>query len=175
MDVLYLIDRLEELAGEGTKLPIGGRIAVDRRKLLDLIDQMRVAAPAELREAQEVIAQKDELLLKAREESQLLIAQAEQEAEARLSQEELVKAAEAKGQELLRQAEEQAEAMLRDAEERMRARFGQAETVAGQQMDEADRYTMEMLRKLEAQLSAFLGSVRAGIDSMENKTQERVR
>jgi cell division septum initiation protein DivIVA len=175
MDVLYLIDRLEELAGEGMKLPIGGRIAVDRKRLLDLIDQMRVAVPAELREAQEVLAQKDELLLKAREESQLLVAQAQQEVEARLSDNDLVKAAEEKAQELLHQAEEQAEAMLRDAEERMRSRFGQAETVAAQQMDEADRYTMEMLRKLEAQLSAFLGSVRAGIDSMENKTQERVR
>ena len=175
MDVLYLNDRLEELTGEGLKLPIGGRIAVDRKRLLDLIDQMRVAVPAELREAQQVMAQKDELLLKAREESQLLVAQAQQEVEARLSDNDLVKAAEEKGQELLRQAEEQAESMLKDAEERMRVRFGQAETVAAQQMDEADRYTMEMLRKLEAQLSAFLGSVRAGIDSMENKTQERVR
>jgi vacuolar-type H+-ATPase subunit H len=175
MDVLYLIDRLEELAGEGMKLPIGGRVAVDRKRLLDLIDQMRVAVPAELREAQEVMAQKDEVLLKAREESQLLVAQAQQEVEARLSDNDVVKAAEEKAQEMLRQAEGQAEAMLRDAEERMQARFAQAETVAGQQMDEADRYTMEMLRKLEAQLSAFLGSVRAGIDSMENKTQERVR
>ena len=175
MDVLYLIDRLEELVGEGMKLPIGGRIALDRKRLLDLIDQMRVAVPAELREAQEVMAQKDELLLKAREESQLLLAESEQEVAARLSDNDLVKAAEEKAQEMLRQAEQQAEAMLKDAEERMGARFGQAETVAAQQMDEADRYTMEMLRKLEAQLSAFLGSVRAGIDSMENKTQERVR
>ena len=54
-------------------------------------------------------------------------------------------------------------------------RFGTAETVAAQQMEEADRYTLEMLHKLESQLSAFLGSVRAGIDSMEDKAQERVR
>jgi cell division septum initiation protein DivIVA len=175
MDLLYLIDRLEELAGEGMKLPIGGRIALDRKRLLDLIDQMRVAVPAELQEAQEVLAQKDDLLLKAREESQLLVAQAQQEVEARLSDNDLIRAAEEKAKELLREAEEQAESMLRDAEERMRARFGQAETVAAQQMDEADRYTMEMLRKLEAQLSAFLGSVRAGIDSMENKAHEHVR
>ena len=42
-------------------------------------------------------------------------------------------------------------------------------------MEEADRYTLEMLHKLESQLSAFLGSVRAGVDSMEEKAQERVR
>ena len=157
------------------KLPIGGRVAIDRRRLLDLVDQMRVAAPMELREAQELLAQKEDLLLKAREESQLLIAQAQQDVEMRLTDNELVKAAEAKAVELLRQAEDQAEAMLRETEERISARFGTAETVAAQQMEEADRYALEMLHKLESQLAAFLGSVRAGVDSMEEKAQERVR
>jgi ParB-like chromosome segregation protein Spo0J len=163
------------LVAAGTKLPIGGRVAIDRRRLLDLIDQMRVAAPMELREAQELLAQKEDLLLKAREDSQLLVAQAQQDVEMRLTDNELVKAAEAKAAELLRQAEDQAEAMLRETEDRIRGRFGTAETVAAQQMEEADRYTLEMLHKLESQLSAFLGSVRAGVDSMEEKAQERVR
>ena len=95
--------------------------------------------------------------------------------ELRLTDNELVKAAEEKARQIVHQAEEQAEAMLKDSEERIRSRFGTAETVAAQQMEEADRYTLEMLRKLEAQLSAFLGSVRAGVDSMENKAQERAR
>ncbi|MCJ7491283.1 MAG: hypothetical protein MUP15_03905 [Dehalococcoidia bacterium] len=157
------------------KLPIGGRVAIDRRRLLDLIDQMRVAAPMELREAQELLAQKEELLLKAREESQLLVAQAQQDVELRLTDNEVIKAAEAKVAELLHQAEDQAESMLRETEDRIRARFGTAETVAAQQMEEADRYALEMLHKLESQLAAFLGSVRAGVDSMEEKAQERVR
>jgi F0F1-type ATP synthase membrane subunit b/b' len=157
------------------KLPIGGRVAIDRRRLLDLIDQMRVAAPMELREAQELLAQKEDLLLKAREESQLLVAQAQQDVELRLTDNEVIKAAEVKAAELLHQAEEEAEAMLRETEERIRARFGTAETVAAQQMEEADRYALEMLHKLESQLAAFLGSVRAGVDSMEEKAQERVR
>ncbi len=159
--------------GESMKLPIGGRVAIDRRRLLDLIDQMRVTVPTELREAQEVLQQKDEVLAGAREESQLLLARAQQEVEERLSETEIVKAAQARSEELLHQAEEQAEVMLRDTEDRIRSRLGQAETVAAQQMDEADRYALEMLKKLESQLSAFLGSVRAGVDSMENRTQPR--
>lgn len=173
IDILHLIDRLEELIGEGMKLPIGGRVAIDRRRLLDLIDQMRVAVPAELREAQEIVSQRDEVLAKAREESQLLLARAQQEVEERLGEEELVKAAQTRGDEMLQRAEEEAEALLKEAEERVRTRLGQAETVAAQQMDEADRYALEMLKKLESQLSAFLGSVRAGVESMESKAQPR--
>jgi bifunctional DNA-binding transcriptional regulator/antitoxin component of YhaV-PrlF toxin-antitoxin module len=173
IDILHLIDRLEELIGEGMKLPIGGRVAIDRRRLLDLIDQMRVAVPAELREAQEIVSQRDEVLAKAREESQLLLARAQQEVEERLGEEELVKAAQTRGDEMLQRAEEEAESLLKEAEERVRTRLGQAETVAAQQMDEADRYALEMLKKLESQLSAFLGSVRAGVESMESKAQPR--
>jgi cell division septum initiation protein DivIVA len=159
--------------GEGMKLPIGGRVAIDRRRLLDLIDQMRVAAPTELREAEEVLSQRDEVLTKAREESQLMLARTQQDVEERLSESDLVKAAEKRGEELLQQTQEQAEAMLKEAEERVKSRLGQAETVAAQQMDEADRYALEMLKKLESQLSAFLGSVRAGIETMESKAQEQ--
>jgi bifunctional DNA-binding transcriptional regulator/antitoxin component of YhaV-PrlF toxin-antitoxin module len=155
------------------KLPIGGRVAIDRRRLLELVDQMRVAMPAELREAQEIVSQRDEVLAKAREESQLLLARAQQEVEERLSENELVKAAQSRGDDLLQRAEEEAEALLKEAEERVRTRLGQAETVAAQQMDEADRYALEMLKKLESQLSAFLGSVRAGVESMESKAQPR--
>jgi hypothetical protein len=136
---------------------------------------MRVAAPTELREAQEVMTQRDELLRRAREESQLLVAQAQENVNERLKDNSLIQEAEARATEVVRLAEEHAESMLRDTEDRIRARFGQAETVAAQQLEEADRYTLEMLRKLESQLSAFLGSVRAGVESVESKTQERSR
>jgi hypothetical protein len=33
-------------------------------------------------------------------------------------------------------------------------------------MDEADRYALEMLRRLESQLQAFSSTVRAGIESL---------
>jgi hypothetical protein len=33
-------------------------------------------------------------------------------------------------------------------------------------MDEADRYALEMLKRLESQLQAFTNTVRAGIESL---------
>ena len=41
-------------------------------------------------------------------------------------------------------------------------------------MDEADRYALEMLRKLEQQLDAFIASARAGIEVLERKAAEAV-
>lgn len=173
IDILHLIDRLEEMVGEGVKLPIGGRVAVDRRRLLDLVDQMRVAVPPQLREAQQVLAERDEVLAGAREEAQLMLARTQQEVEERLTQTEIVKAAQTRSDELLVEAKAQTETLIRETQEQVQARLAEAESMASQQMDEADHYALEMLKKLETQLTTFLGSVRAGIDSMENRAQPR--
>ncbi len=50
----------------------------------------------------------------------------------------------------------------------------QAEQDATNQMDEADRYALEMLRRLESQLLAFSSTVRAGIDSLAGARGEEL-
>ena len=49
MDILHLIDRLEELFNESRAIPFTHNVVVDEEKMLDLIDQMRVAIPDEMR------------------------------------------------------------------------------------------------------------------------------
>ncbi len=80
MDLLHLVDRLEELVGSAQKMPIGSRAIVDRRRILDIVDQMRVAVPQEVRDAQEMVTQRDELYREAEEEARLIIARAEERA-----------------------------------------------------------------------------------------------
>ena len=172
IDIQHLIDRLEEMVGEARRLPLGGNVVVDRRRLLDLVDQMRVAVPAEVREARDIVEQGEEMLAKARQEAEQVLSEARAQVEERLEDDQIVKAAEERGRELIRQAEEKVSTMVREAEEQVRARLAQAETAANQQMDEADRYALEMLRKLEAQIAAFMSTVRAGIESLEGKPGE---
>jgi hypothetical protein len=54
----------------------------------------------------------------------------------------------------------------------VQARLRQAEQAATNQMDEADRYALEMLRRLDQQLSAFSNTVKAGIAALEERTAE---
>jgi len=58
LDVLHLIDRLEELVAEARRMPIGQGVVVDRRRILELVDQMRSSVPWEVKQAQEIVAEK---------------------------------------------------------------------------------------------------------------------
>jgi cell division septum initiation protein DivIVA len=162
------------MVGEARRLPLGGSVVVDRRRLLDLVDQMRVAVPGEVREARAIVMEGEEILARAQHEAEQVLSEAHAQVAERLEDDELVKAAEERGRELVRQAEEKVATMVKEAEEQVRARLSQSEAAANQQMDEADRYALEMLKKLEAQLATFIGTVRAGIEALEAKPQEEV-
>ncbi len=166
MDILHLIDRLEELVAEARRMPIGQGVVIDRRRILELIDQMRSTVPWEIKEAIELTAHKDSLLEEARRAGEGIVHKAEIEAQDKLDESELVKAAEAQAEDIARKAEERSAELLDDAAAHVKARLAQAEQAATNQMDEADHYALEMLRRLESQLQAFSSTVRAGIDSL---------
>ncbi len=172
MDILHLIDRLEELVAEARRMPIGQGIVVDRRRVLEMVDQMRSAVPWEVKEADRIVAEKDSIIEEARRESEGIIHRAELEAQEKLDETELLKAAERESQAMIDRAEQRAQTMLDDAQTQVQARLRQAEQAATNQMDEADRYALEMLRRLDQQLSAFSSTVRAGVSALEERTAE---
>ena len=54
MDILQLIDRLEELFNESKAIPLTRNVMVDEDRMLDIIDQMRIAIPEEVKKAQQL-------------------------------------------------------------------------------------------------------------------------
>ena len=172
MDLLHLIDRLEEQIGEARRLPIGTGSVIDRRRLLDLVDQLRAAVPAEVREANAVLTKKEEVLAHADEEAALRLSRADDEVARRVSESDVVKAAEVRAQEIIAEGRRETEGLINEARRQAEAKSAEGTRLAAEQMDEADRYAMEMLRKLAQQLDAFMGSVRTGLDSLERKPEE---
>ena len=150
-------------------MPIGAGVVVDRRRLLDLVDQMRAALPNEVREAEDVLRRRDEVLARAEEEAKIKLRRAEEQVDDILDNESIVKAAQARAEMLVREAEARGDRMLLDAENQARARLAQAEKLANEQMDEADRYATEMLRRLNDQLQAFTKNVGSALESLETR------
>ena len=48
MDILHLVDRFEELLNQSRPLWFTHNVVVDEDRMLDIIDQMRVAVPDEV-------------------------------------------------------------------------------------------------------------------------------
>jgi hypothetical protein len=167
MDLLHLVDRLEELVASAQKMPIGSRAIVDRRRLLDIVDQMRIAIPQEVREAQDMILHRDELASQAEEDAKIIIGRAEQRAQRLVEENEITTSARARAEEIARQAEARLNERIEEANQDIQERLADSRRVAQEQLDAADEYARELLQRLSKQLRSFTRSVDSGIAQLE--------
>jgi F0F1-type ATP synthase membrane subunit b/b' len=145
MDILHLVDRLEELFNESRSIPFTHSVIVDEDRMLDIIDQMRVSIPEEIKKAQQLLAQRDRMLAQAQEEANRTLALAREKGELLVERDAIVQAAQARADQIIAQSRVESDVTKR----------------------EADEYVMETLSKLELELDRFLSQVRNGIRSMQ--------
>ncbi len=169
MEIFDLIDALEELVVQARRLPVGGNLVVDRKRMLDIIDQLRLAIPADLRQAAQILEGRDQIIQDARETARRIIDEAYRERERILSESDIMREAEARSQQMLLEAEQRARQTIAEADALAAAHLSEAAEAATKQLDDADQYAMEVLRRLEHQLQAFLDAIRTSIMNLQER------
>ncbi len=147
MDILHLVDRLEELFNESRPIPLTHNVIVDEDRFLDIIDQMRISIPDEVKKAQQVFAQKDRVVAQAQEEANRTLALAREKADQMLAKDAIVEDAQRRASQILEQARLEAENI----------KIG------------ADQYSLGALMDLEVEMDRLLTQVRNGIQLLEQK------
>ena len=150
MDILHLVDRLEELFNNSKPIPLSRNVVLDENSFMDIIDQMRISIPDEIKKAQQVIAQKDRILAQAQEEANRTVALAREKSEKMVEKSEVYLAAQAKIDQFSEQVRK--------------------ESLQTQQ--EADRYVVDTLSGLERELQNVLQQVQNGIKSLLPKSED---
>jgi F0F1-type ATP synthase membrane subunit b/b' len=116
MDILQLIDRLEELFNDAKAVPFTHNVIVDEDKMLELIDQMRIAIPEEVKKAQQVVAQRDRVMAQAQEEANRTLQIARDKADQLVQKDMIVQEAQRRADQIVNQARGEAEATRVDAD-----------------------------------------------------------
>ena len=147
MDIQHLLDRLEVLLSDSRR--IGGKLIVDAQRSWDLIDQMRISIPEEVKQAQRVNQERDRIIAQAKEEASRIVELSRQEA-SKLTDEHATS--------------QQAKELANTIEARARR---EAERI----QREADAYVLEVLNQLDADLSRTLTVVRNGIEKVRQEQQ----
>lgn len=94
MTIEEILNSLDEMLDSSWSLPLsGGRCVVDADRVRDMIDDIRINLPAEIKTAQEIVAEHANILDKARKESEAIIRKAEMRARTLTAEEEVLKQA----------------------------------------------------------------------------------
>lgn len=120
-------------------------VIVDRERCFDIINQMRISIPEEVKKAQRVQRERDRIIAQANEEAERIIELAHQQAEEHIAEHQIIRQAQERVQTILERAQREADDV----------RYG------------ADEYAHIVLEQLEEQLIGQLTTVRNGIAKLE--------
>ncbi len=168
LEFLELIDDLEQLVLESRRLPVGGNLVVDRRRLLDLIDQLRLAIPADLRQAQQILEARSQILDDAHVAARRTVERAELERARLIEEHAITRAAEERAQQLLMDAEARARQIVAEADATAAAHLSEAAEATRQELENLNRYTREVLLRLDRLLTQLQSSVRENLEQIEH-------
>lgn len=144
-DIIYLVERLEQVLAQGWRVPFTTNAVIDEDAFIDIVEQMHIAIPVEIRQAQQIVQQKDRILAQARDEADRILEQARDEAAQRIEQTDIVARARSRGDELIAEANNDADDI----------RTG------------ADEYATEVLSRIKDELTAYLRQVENGLNRLQ--------
>ena len=147
MDIQFLVERLEAMVVSARKLPMTNQVILEQAAVLDLVDQLRIAIPEEVRQARKIMQEQERVLAAAREEAEQIIGAAQEQAALLLQDQSILRQAESR-------AEEIAEAAGHKSDETMRG---------------ADQYAADVLVRLESDLVKTLSIIKKSLEVLEER------
>lgn len=146
-DIQFLVERLEALIVNARKVPMTSNVMLDQAAVLDLIDQLRISIPEEVKQAKRVTQDTERLVARGREEADEIIAAAQEQAALLL----------------------QDQSVLREAELQAQSTLDRAQTKADETMRGADQYAGDVLVRLESDLVKTLAIIKRSLEVLEER------
>jgi len=151
MNIEEILDMLDELLDKSWSLPLsGGRSVVDDEKIRELLDDVRLNLPSEIKQAKAIVADRADILATAKREADAVVRRAEDRARALIAQEEIIKQAQQKAAEIL----------------------SQAQTKAKELRNASQDFSDDLLRQSEETLTKLLTEVRTTRQAMRNSLRK---
>lgn len=149
-----LIQEMQGMVNNAKAVPFAGdKAMLSRGDLLDILDEIEDAMPSEIRQAKNIVADRNQILTQAKKESEEVIKKAEERRKALINQSEIVRQAQAQAQEILNDAKIKATGVRKAA----------------------NQYVDDVMKKTEEALATQFNDIkrtRQGIIDAQNKAQQ---
>ncbi|MCK9268093.1 MAG: ATPase [Alkaliphilus sp.] len=145
MNVLKLLEELEDIIENCSSIPFAQKVLVDKREILEIIKDIRIYLPDEIKQAQWVNEERQRILAEAQQEADTISEEANKHILSMIEQSEITKLANAQAEEIITQAQNNAKEM----------RLG------------AKDYVDSLLESVELDLTDLISTVRENRDELK--------
>lgn len=108
MEGMEMLEQLEDILENSHNLPIIGKALIDKDELLDIIQELRLKMPDDLKQAKWIKGERQRILLEAQKEATSIIKSAEDKIISMINENEITKKANEAAEEIVRNANNRA-------------------------------------------------------------------
>lgn len=115
--LVAILDELTDLITAARAMPMSASALVNRAEVLELVESAKAVLPSQISQADDLVADADAVLGRARREASKLLEKARTRAETLVSQEAVTGAATTRAEEILAEARKDADRLAREADD----------------------------------------------------------
>lgn len=164
-----LIDELEEIIEEAGKLPLSSKCVIDKEDIFGVIEQIRLAYPEDMKQAEYVKKERDRILQDAEKEAQIIKEEAKTKMAKMVTDSEIVRLAKEKAAEILNEAKKEAGEIVAEGEQKAIAVAEDKEKELNAYKDEVMNYIGNILQRAENVSEAAVSTCAKAINDMNSQ------
>lgn len=108
MDVLKLIDEIEDIVEDASSVPFSRKVMVESEEILEIIKEIRIRLPDEMKQAIWIKEEKQRILAEAQKDADNMINEAEYKLDELVEKEEVTRIAQIRAEEVIKIAQNNA-------------------------------------------------------------------
>ena len=167
------IDEIYNYVEEGKPSKLyPSKVVVDREQLYDLLDELRLCAPEEIKRYQKIITNRDGILNEAQQRAEDMLSQAQQQTAQILDQNEIVQTAYQRAEDVMRQATEEAERLVNAAQDESDQMRKAALLYTNDLLSEAQGHVEESLKEIDNKSRMLTSALKNSIQLMRSNKEE---
>ncbi|MHB1392032.1 MAG: ATPase [Clostridia bacterium] len=175
MEVMLLLDALEDILEKAPNLPLSSKSMINKEELHEIIKDIRIKLPDEIKQAQWIKEERQIILIEAKKEAEALRREWEEKA-ARIKEERqrVLAEAEKEAEILKREAGKKIQELIDESDIMKRANEQAKEVIIAAQIDAkkirlgSKAYADELLAELEKHAASVIETIRNNRDELKN-------
>lgn len=148
------------------------KVVVDREQLYDLLDELRLCAPEEIKRYQKIITNRDGILNEAHQRAEDMLSQAQRQTAQILDQSEIVQTAYQRAEDIMRQANEEAQRLVDAAQNESEQMRKASILYTNDLLSEAQGHIEEAFRDIDNKSRMLSSSLKNSIQLMKSNKEE---
>lgn len=168
MEIVKLLEYLEEIIDTGIKMPLTGKVLVDKEEALSTLEKIVNYLPDEFKKAEWICEEKERLLKQAREEAEEIRKENINYVKKQIENHDIVKEAKQRSEELLNAAREDAKTIRLGARD-------YADEVLSQLDKEISTKGEEMLNRVKKEVDDFINQLGVGLSGDIKNVRENIK